>query len=230
MQNKILCINIMVSKKNNYRKIPKTKKNQVVRKIANQEARKVIRKNVETKMYDGVIASIESDWDGAAYSATYNLASATSMVQSTTDFGYIGNKIQPFMYQARIRFTNTGNEDTSFNTVRVIVLQVIGGGVPSPLNVLASVGNERTTLSAYDRNYRDTYRVLYDRLMIINYDSDAAKVLKLTIKKGLGPITFADTLGTIQQGGLYLVIYSDEDSILTSPSINAYHRLYYKDA
>lgn len=208
----------------------KKKTNNTMHQIARTETRKALRRSVETKMYDGVIDDQETDYAGAVYSMTANNSGASTIVQSITDFGYIGNKIQPFMLMIRLALNNTGTEDTSFNKMRILVVQVKGGGVPSAANVLASVGNDRTPLSAYDRNYKDTYRVLYDKMSVLNYDSISCSIHKIKLKGLFAPVSFSDTTGTVQANGIYLIIYADEAALASAPSLNAYHRLYYKDA
>lgn len=218
----------MVYKKNYPKK--NYQKNKEIKQVARKEVKKALNQEIETKAYDGIVDDVETTFYGTTYSMTYNYNGSSSMVQGITDYGYLGNKIQPFMLQIRWRLANTGTADVSYNMVRILVLQVIGGGTPSPANVLAFDVYDYTPLSPYDRNYRDTYRVLHDKLHIINYDSVEAICGKITIKKNMAPITFSDASGTIQTGGIYVVIYSDEDSLDTSPKLSMCHRLYYKDA
>jgi len=164
-----------MSKPIKYRKkAPYTSKNNLMHKIAKQEAKKVVAKEIEVKniyQYSNPGAGHGFVNVGAS-TATGALAQnlLAGMEHGLKDQNMIGDKIKPAYIKINYAIKSTSTDN--FNLVRLIVVQVIGGGVANIDNVLLSTGNNATPLSPYDPDYRETYRVLYDSVHDVHaYDS-----------------------------------------------------------
>lgn len=213
------------TKKRTYRK---RGVNSQTRRIARQEAKKVVAKEIESKIYDGSTADVGVDYSGtsAVWSMTADPVAGTAMTQGISDYQYLGSKINPTHLTVRGLWTHVATEN---NMVRVILVQVIVSGTPTLANLLESVGNIRAPLSPYDRTYNDTYRVLADRMYTTN---DQRPIVPFKIKvpgKKLRFIHFADGSGTVERGAIYLCAISDS-AVASHPSIQFVHRMFYKDA
>jgi len=198
-----------------------------VRAIARQEAKKAVARTVESKTFDGAVATIGVDYTGTStvWSATLDSSTAVSITQGVSESQYLGAWIQPTYLM--IRGTVTLADTT--NMIRFIVVQDRAAGVPTLANVLQSVGNARAPLSAFEVDYNSTYRVLADRLIALTV-SDTFKVFKVKLgKKLLQRIHFNDAGGTLERGGIYMMAISDSAAAV-HPSIQLYWRLHYKDA
>lgn len=217
----------MPSKKGgSYRKRTYTKKNTQMKKVARREAVKVVRQNIESKMFDYDASAVSIDW-----SATNSVLNITAgIVQGTDDNNYVGRKIKPTYLQIRGILSHSGET----NMIRMVVLQdKVSGVVLSGANIWQSVANTRAPLSPFERQYNDTFNVLYDKTINFANKDDVTSVTRIFKIKISGrimrQITFGDASGNVESGGLYFCLISDSGAV-AHPYMDAKWRLTYKDA
>lgn len=215
------------------RTMRRTKKGAPIRTIVRQETKRVLRRELEVKQYDGAIAQTSADYSGTGWpqSLTASPLAGTVITQGTGNTQYIGGKINPVLMQVDLVWET---QSTSYNSVRTVIVQVRGSTAPTAAQLLASVGNIRTPLSPYDINQRSRYTVLYDKRMTINNNNgtgQSARQLNIRIpKRKLRPITFNNASGGNEDGGLFIYLYGDEPGASTPPNALYYSRLYFHDA
>lgn len=197
-----------------------------MRAVARQEAKKVVRANIEAKQYDGTESAV-IDWSGATYSFTASVFSGGSaMSQGTGNGQYIGSTIKPTYLMIR----GYVNVSDATNLMRIVVLQVKGGGTPSAANVFESVSNIRAPLSPLEKDYDKTYNVLADRLISVNGVAVPQRPWKIKLSgRKMRKIEFNDGAGTIEANGLYLIALSDSGAAV-HPTLTYEWRLHYTDA
>lgn len=204
----------------------KVSKNDYVHKVARQEARKVVKREIETKMYDHEFVGLTID-----YSASTTVKSLTTgMVQGTDDSEYLGRKIKPSYIQIRGIIARSD----STNVIRMVVLQdKVSGVALTGATIWQSVGNQRAPFSPFERQYNDTFKVLADRTFNFSDKIDGqqlTRIFKIKIPGSImRPITFRDTIGTLESGGLYIAFISDDGGFVL-PSVDFKWRISYKDA
>lgn len=196
-----------------------------VKAIARQEITKQLKQKIESKSWD--VNNLAFNVDSLCTSSVLDLTAG--LVKGTTSSTYIGQAIQPT--HLRVRWSIEGNSSDVFNLLRVVVLQVKNtGGVPTGANIFQITGSTNSPLSAYDRSYMNTFRVLYDEFYQTDYVDGPAKIagdIKITSER-LKKILFDET-GTLTGGGLYLVMVSDSTAA-GHPIGQFYSRLFFKDA
>lgn len=213
----------MPMKKKYTKKGPKAN---TTRKIARIEAKKVISREIETKHIDGVLAVTNFDYTGVQYNMTTDPNGGTSMSQGVSENQYIGATIRPTHIDCRYTF---GVGDAT-NIVRMIVVQVRANDSPTMANILQSVGNVRAPLSSYDQAYEGRWRVLLDRTYDLNGVAKPFITGRFRIKgSALNQIHFSDGSGTLERGCVWIGFISDS-ALSTHPSVQAYWRLFFKDA
>lgn len=195
-----------------------------VKAIARQEVAKQLKKKVESKMFD--ISSTAFAVDAHGTSSIINLTAA--MVQGVESSDYVGQSILPT--HLRIRWSVIASDN--HNMVRVIVIQLkAGSGVPIGATLMQFAGSVNTPLSPFDRDYSNTYRVLYDEFYQLILGQDNEKVtgdIRIQSDK-LKKIMFDSGTGTETEGALYLCMLSDSTAA-SHPVGQFCSRLYYKDA
>lgn len=200
---------------------PARAKNTYVRKVARYEAKKVVARQIETKIYDTNATAQAIDYTtGVIVSPTANI------IRGVGENNYIADAITPVGISFRCQLMRAD----STQLIRIIVIQNKAGGVPLLSTLLQSVGNVTTPLSPLDIDYNDTYKVLYDRL--ISMDSIRGTTYPLTIRiprKKLRLLKFLDTTGGIEKGGIYFCFISDS-AIANHPTLDYRCRFYFKDA
>jgi len=205
---------------------PRTGK--TVRSIARQEAKKVVAKSIETKSRDSQLAY-------AAVDATIGIVNSftSGMIRGTGDTEYIGQQITPISLDVRWIMDMFASSADNFNSFRVLIIQDKAQGVPTIANIFESSGNNRTPLSAIDRLFNETYKIVYDSgTMLVSASGGPSlqKVGHIHISgKRLRKIVFNDAVATPESGGLYFIIVSDSTA-LSHPLFTYYARLQYKDA
>lgn len=221
----ILYIGVM-QRRTYQRRAPARPRQQAVRKVARKEAKKVLQSQIESKSYDGQLTAIQVDYStGYVASITENPSAGTSIVAGTGETNYIGKVITPT--HLTIRGTMAIGDTTNF--MRLIVVQDRAAGIPTLANLLTA-SSQYSVISTYDRQFNDTYRVLYDKLYTLDVDTPVkAFKIKLSGKK-LNRIFFGSTTGTVERGGIYFCLVSDSAAV-THPTITAcMWRLFFKDA
>lgn len=187
------------------------------------QVKRIVHSSIEDKSLDVAVSTAAIDYTTGVIA---NLQ--TGLVRGNAEqSNYIGGKITPT--KLMIRYQILGADTT--NMVRIVVLQnKANAGVPTAATVFESVSNIRAPLSAFEINFNDTYRVLYDRLHNLVLSGDTAQrtgMIRLFRKK-LHPIIF-DATNALEAYGLWLVAISDSSAV-THPTLQLYSRLTYEDA
>lgn len=211
-----------------------------MRHVARQEAKKAIKREIETKHLDGYVqedvgvAQISSVGQNFQLTGSYSTGAFTSIVQGVGDGQYIGEMIRPALLKIRYEVIGAiaAPADT-FNTMSIMIIQakgnfILGASAANQYQVtglLATIAPQ----SAVNDNFNDRYRVLARHIITVDGDDPAING-EFTIKsKKLRPIRFSDGAGTIEAGTLFMSVISDSLAP-THPALRAYWRLYYKDA
>lgn len=196
-------------KKTKYRKKPQNAN--ATRKIVKQE----LGKQIETKNFFARANPTNNvQYTGTAFNLCYDPNLLVYLLQGNARNNYLGDTITPS--RLRINYLCKGAGATYYN-FRIVVLQVKGGGTPSPANVLQSVGNEMTPFSYKDPSYEDTFTILYDKRHTIDAAANNIATGYVSIPaKRLRKINFlAGTAANITAGGIFMVVYSDSATVNT---------------
>jgi len=203
-----------------------TQKDRHIHVIARQEARKVISKKIESKNADLYNTAFNIDYNGSFHSV------AAALNRGSAGNQFIGDSIMPT--HLRVKWAIIGAD--TFNVLRVIVFQNKAGGIPVAGTLLQVSASVITPLSAYNRDYSDTYKVLFDEFYgTVGYPSAASPTntsqitgdIRIPAKK-LHKLDF-NSVGSVTLGDIYIVFLSDS-SVVTPPIGQFYARLYFKDA
>lgn len=218
----------MVYKK---RYIKKQKSAPKTRAIARQEVKKVLAREIETKNFYSRQTAFGVNYSGAVFPLLLNPSLGNWLLQGTGKDAYVGDTIAPTGIAINYSVVSTLSSAVTYGKHRILVLQVNGGGTPNPVNVLQSVGNGLTPQSHYDANYRETFRVLYDRMhttMPVANPLSSGKVYIPGSK--LRKINFlANTAQNTTAGNIFIVYFSDSSNT-TSSYLEYQARVMYKDA
>lgn len=224
----------MPYRKSNYRKRGYKKQNpksNAMRAIARQECKKTLEKEVETKNFYGRLNATAVTYNGIVQPVLFDPATAAWLVQGVSKNQFVGDTIKPrgvyINYECGTSTVTVG----IYYTFRVILLQVKGGGTPSALNVLNSVGNINTPMSYFDANYSETFNVLYSKVHRLTPSEQSVTGGKILIPaKKLKPINFlAGTALNTTSNGIFLVVYSNSSGG-TATQFAYMSRLAFKDA
>lgn len=205
-----------------YRKRPAKKSGaNYTRQIARAEAKKVVAKSIETKMFDHSAAAQAVDWNtGVVASVT------TGIGRGTGEGDYIGDKITPCGLSVRLQLTRAD----ATQLIRILVIQNKAGGIPLLSTLLQSVANATAPLSPLDNDYENTYRVLYDKTWSMDSVRGTSTQARITIPRHkFRSLVFNDQFGTIEKGGIYLCAISDSGAA-AHPVLDYRMRFYYRDA
>lgn len=210
------------------RKAPR-KNNQVVRRVARAEAKKVFNRQVESKVFDGASVNTGTDFNGSVVTL-WDSPAGVAITQGAGEQQYVGAIIKPTYLMMRFSAAS-GTAGDPTNIMRVIILQDVLTGVPTGANVLEVVGVARAPLSPLDLDFDKSFRVLLDRTFTLNTVSEPVKAMKFKIgMRQLRPISFSDAAGTYERGGIYMLVISDSSVAAPSPTWTASWRWHYKDA
>jgi len=188
--------------------------------------RKEIRRQEETKMYDGGRDGGSADSSGVVYSITSYPAASTTMGQGVNDNEYIGTKIMPtgLIIRGAITYADV------YDTVRVLVIQCKGLFVPAANQLFDTTYALLGVHAGLKRTNDDRYRVLADRRYLVTSQDKTAAIFGIRISgKKLTRMTFSDASGTVESGGIYIAFLSDSN-VSSHPAFQVAWRLYYKDA
>lgn len=218
----------MYQKKRNVRRHPKKTKVTYTRKVARQEARKVVSKNIETKhFYARFSTLVNINSAGSVFDLFVDPNSGTVISQGTGRSQYIGDTVKPV--RIGLRFIAEANS-LNYNVYTVMLLQVKGGGIPAPANILQSAGNLLTPLSYIDSTYGDTFRVLARKTFTIqnNGNGTISKYGTMSVfGKALRNVHFVTPANIASANGLFLAIYTDS---AVGTAIGCEWEVAYKDA
>lgn len=194
----------------------KTKTTKSVKKIARQEATKVVMKLSETKYHDRQFA-LGADFNGA-------VIDLSSIGQGDTDVTRDGDKILPVTLE--VGFNVVG--ETYSGIVRLIIFRWIKDSIPVPGDIMDSLGGSYATISPYQHDLRKNFQVLKDKTYTVSNnggtelrsDQYILKMAKKTIEYYQGGVT--------AKNKIYALMVGDR-ALATSPGMFLMTRLNYKD-
>lgn len=206
----------------------KKKRNTYVRRVARSEATKAIKKQIESKIFDGKDTGVKIDYGAttSVWPLTQASSTGTPIIAGTGDDQYIGRMIKPTYLTIRGVFARAD----ATNIIRVCILQdKVSGTALSGANIWESVLNTSAPFSPFERTYNNTFNVLLDRTY--NIDTDRSQLtFKIKVSgKLMRKIFFKDGSGNVEAGGLYIAMISDS-AISSHPYCNLNWRLTYKDS
>lgn len=195
-------------------------KNNQMRKIAKEEAKKVVKREIEVKEHD--------EMNNTTISTTINNTDPIqTLVRGTDANDFIGDKINPTGLSIRM----VGLAGDSHNIVRLLVIQdkdIVG----SPTLGTMFENTTYPAVSSLNTNYTHQYNVLYDKTIALSTNGGGGAfpfVKRIYIKgKRLRQIRF-DSAGDCNAGQIWIVGVSDSNA-LAHPSFQIYTRLYFTDA
>lgn len=192
----------------------------VVRKIARQEANKVMKQNTEVKQAYMTQSAYGIDWDdGVVFDVNSQISAGNA------DNQRIGEWITPKSLHIKGCFSY----GDSTNICRLIVMQYKASGSNPTLDVvLHSVGNVRAPFSPYADSYRSSFRVLYDRTFLLNNQSRPQAMFNIKLNK-LRKIKIVGDGDDVHYGGIYVLALSDSGAEV-NPTIQWQGVLRYVDA
>lgn len=203
-----------------------------MRRIAQSTARKVVNKQIESKIWDGQFthAGLTVDYVGNQYYVTGNPNAGTQMVQGTGVENYLGHEIRPTHLSVRFAVNNDGADAT--NLVTCLIYQGIGLFVPGATmaNIFESTSNFSAPLSPLDQDYDNRFRVLYRKTFALTQASSDIKTYKVNIPYSkFQKVIFNDSIGTIESGPIVIGFITDSSADV-DPSVRCSWRLHFKDA
>jgi len=210
-----------------------SKRNSVVRTIARQETRKALKKTIELKnYYSRQPFGTGLTYNGSVYPILLDPNSATWFSQGTARNQFIGDTVKPMLVSVHYSITmNAGAAANSYNYVRLVLLQVKGGGTPSAANVLQSVGNISTPSAFIDPTYTDTFTVLSQKMIQMNQQNGIQRsgIISAPARK-LRKINFVGTTASsTSANGIFLIAYGNSSSV-SDVFITYQGRLAFQDA
>jgi hypothetical protein len=208
------------------KRVVRKRKMTYTRQVARQEAKKIIIRQAESKMWDGATPFPTTvSCFGDVWNLLEDPSGGTIMTQGTGLTQYIGESITP----SHIVIRWNAKASDSYNTIRILVFQVKNDWTPIAPIILQSTGNIRTPLSALDTDSMARMRILYDTMFTVNAAGPEARSGRITLPmKKIRKVTFEDPNGNYEDGGLWMVVYTDSTGS-PDPDFNAYWRVYYKD-
>lgn len=191
-----------------------------VRKVARVEAKKAVRRTVETKMHD-------ETWNSSIANVLSTFDVCATLTRGTGDNDFIGAYIKP-TYMT-IKYNMIGSD--SYNILRMIIIQdKDSSGTP----VIGTLFENSTVplISALGSNYRDTYKLILDRRFSLkqynaSYVAPQLGTIRIPLRK-LRRIKFNDA-GSIIGGKIWIIMISDSSAV-SHPVAQIYSRLYFQDA
>lgn len=192
------------------------------KRIVKSEIKKQLNKTLESKLIDQNVSGITPD-----FSTGYVLDLTGGMIRGLSANQMVGDSINPT--HLRIKWACKVGDAT--NLLRIIVVQQIGGIVPTLTSLLQSVGTVNAPLSPYNRDNSDTFRVLFDEFYQLATGADSQyltgdiKIQSVKLRK----ISYITASVTPSAGGIYFMAISDS-AAAPHPTLQLGSRLYFKDA
>lgn len=207
----------------------------VMRKVARQEAKKVINREVETKIWEGAGTSSTVSILGANFVMTETYSPWPTPVliqQGSGDNQYIGDKIRPYYLEIRYDIVNASTD--KYNVVGIMVMQARGAFLINHIDAGSFWTGYNTIfapISYTPTAFDDRYKMLARRTHSVAPDQQNNVVtgyIRIPGKR-LTRIGFQDNIGTVESGKIWVTAISD--SLAAShPTLNITWRLHYKDA
>lgn len=206
--------------------------NKTARKQVTKIAKSVVSKSLETKFHDVSNVVYPSDTLGSVIPLTDIPQSTTTASDSTR----IGDMIQPTSIDMRfVAAAGTLAGVTVATPLRVILVQWHGQTGNDNVTLAKILGAISYTaaqnpLRPYNHDNRAKFRVLYDKLFELGYNSDSIHVRAKKILSKMRPVRYYAGDAEDQMDGLYLVLQSSIDLAGVLPNFSYVIRTNFKDA
>lgn len=173
----------------------------------------------EYKYTTKTVTGTQPTWTGVSESLLGNLVRGDAGKDN-----FDGNQIVPIGLTVRLTALAGGTSQP----IRVIILQVIKGTVPLVTQLLDSTGGTTTTyLASYNRGYKPTVKILYDRIMNTSTadDDNESDVVYIPSKK-LRRVEYITGTTNISTGDIRIYYYGSSG---TGASLQYYSEVLYAD-
>jgi len=140
----------------------------------------------------------------------------------------VGDKLTCEGLDMRFQIVNSGATTTM---TRVIVLQDLKDTMSSASQILDVVGSSLAPLSPYQRENRNNFKILYDKVFCTDSVKQGQVVVKWNhrFKRGNQPSqTYDPGAGTLTENSFRVLFISDVNAAL--PTVDSILRFYYSDA
>jgi len=188
--------------------------------------RKVINEGREVKFADTVYNAVAVGWNGMT------IATLSAITTGTTDQTRVGDKIKP--YSVKMQYYIAASGSAYVTSCRVLVVQInqLNTGLTySQVLESAYLGTLNAPNAQYANDYKDNFKVLYDKTHMLQYVPAAGNaIVGATVrinKFPLGPIKYVAG-GSSHYNGIYVFAVSSEQT--ATPNFYGTMRLKYTDA
>lgn len=197
------------TKKRRYTKRRPMKKTVATKKPSYGFAKSVMQLVAEKKF-------IQNDNTGTFSNAAAQLSLLSTVGQGDTASQRSGNTISPTSWRCNISFNFNPASTQQWDVVRIIAFQwmeEVAGHAPTVDDVLqgSATGTPYGVLAVYSQTQKNNYRILYDKLRIIDYGSNRSGLVKINIPgHKLKNVHFSG--GSDAQGHIYLLMLAQQSS------------------
>lgn len=138
------------------KKLVRDEESRQVRKIARNEAEKVILRDSEIKYHN-------TQYDGGIDNAgiIYDLS---AVAQGDTDITRDGDRLMPTTMDLAFLL----NGETHSGVSRLIVFRWFNNDTPTPSLILNTTGTSYSTVSPYYHDYKDKFNILLDKSLVVS--------------------------------------------------------------
>jgi len=210
--------------------MPYQRKTKTYPRSANAKASKALQmvSKIQKEINQREIKNVDNQI--SAQTVNYNgfLTSFNVVGQGVGNGQRVGDKLTCEGLDMRFQIVNSG---TTTTMTRCIVLQDYKDTMSSPSQILDVVGSGLAPLSPYQRENRNNFKVLYDKV----FQTDSVKQGQVVVKwnyrfpKGNQPSqTYDPGAGTLTENSIRVLFISD--LLATLPTVDAILRFYYSDA
>lgn len=195
----------------------------VQQQAVTREVKRQMNRASEKKVTDVALVPTSINYTGFTGSLLTNL------IRGDTDMNnFDGGTIYPQAVELRYRVTSA-NGAGLWNCVRVMIGQSKLLGTPTPGNVLQTTGSSTAVVSPRLWERMKNYKILYDQVHALNYESNQTEWYKVYLNKGLLPVEYTASGGlSITKGDIFILIISD-DAVAPAPSIEYMSRVKFTD-
>lgn len=218
------------AKKRAIRKVPKAIKTYV---------KSAITKSEETKFIDETVANATYDYTGTI--AQFCTIPVYTGNAALADNSRIGDEATLTYSQTRFYISGNSASTQNWQNVRIIIFygRNENGTNPTVANTLAMNGGPNVVQTFYKYDYKDNFKVLYDKMHTVDAGSQSVtgqrgpganivKKISINLNHKHHKMKMMDGLGTIQNGGLWVLICSDVTANL--PGVAYFTRHFFKDS
>lgn len=211
-----------------YRRRYPAKKGTVVRKVAKQEVKRALKKEIETKFTDFTPNGVPVSIDRVGTLTQYQLYVGT---RGTTADTYIGERIAPKGLYLRCHLSVKSTSTLQSTPVRIFLVQMKDNSAPFPSQLLLNTGADwQSPVSQLSRDYTSRYRLLYDRVHMLTPGNEQGRFVHIFIPANkLRQIRYT-AAGAVESGNILFNVVGPTNTAGDEPTLLWSGRLYYTDA